>query len=104
MASLQTLFGVTVPLSGGPIASPLAMALATRIGDAVKAMDETKVPVALAAEFRRDAERYLAVRRVRDLRLPPALERRCDDGARALMQRTANTPPQLRAGLPRMVA
>lgn len=104
MVSLQTLFGVTLPVSGRSIAPPLARALATRIGDAVKAINGTRVPVALAAELRRDAERYLAVRRLRELRLPHALERRCDDGARTLMQLTANTPPQLRARSERLVA
>ena len=48
------------------------------------------------AQFGRDAERYLAVRRTRELRLPTALEHTCDEYARALMRLTANTPPQLR--------
>jgi hypothetical protein len=55
------------------------------------------VPVAHAAELRRDAEGYLALRRARSLRLPASLERPCDDDAHALMRLTANTPPMPRA-------
>jgi hypothetical protein len=94
--TLQTFFGLTMPISNFPIAPDMARALAKRIRDAARAMSEDDVPVALAAEFRRDAERYLALRRTRELRLPTALSSNCDDHARALMRLTANTPPQLR--------
>ncbi len=104
MATLQTFFGLTMPVSNFPIAPPLARALVKRITDAAKALDEDEVPVALAAEFRRDAERYLAMRRTRELRLPTSFGIRCDDGARALMRLTANTPPGLRAVAERLVA
>ena len=93
--TLQTFFGLTMPVSTLPIASDTARALAKRISDAARAMDEQDVPVAIAAGFRRDAERYLAVRRTRELRLPTWLESTCDDNARTLMRLTANTPPQL---------
>ena len=96
IATLQTFFGLTMPVSNFPIAPEMARALAKRIQDAARSMGEHDVPVALAAEFRRDAERYLAVRRTRELRLPTGLEITCDDHARALMRLTANTPPQLR--------
>ncbi|MES2521661.1 MAG: hypothetical protein V4617_03100 [Gemmatimonadota bacterium] len=94
-ATLQTFFGLTMPVSNFRVAPDTARALAKRISDAAKAVHEDEVPVALAAEFRRDAERYLAVRRTRELRLPTGLESSCDDNARALMRLTANTPPQL---------
>jgi hypothetical protein len=94
--TLQTFFGLTMPVSNFPVAPRMAQALAKRIHDAARSMGEDDVPVALAAEFRRDAERYLAVRRTRELRLPTALEHTCDEYARALMRLTANTPPQLR--------
>jgi len=94
-ATLQTFFGLTMPVSNFPIAPDVARALAKRIRDAAQAMNEQDVPVALAAEFRHDAERYLAVRRTRELRLPTSLESSCDDSARALMRLTANTPPVL---------
>lgn len=93
--TLHTFFGLTMPISNFPIAADTARALARRIHDAAKAMNEQDVPVAQAAELRRDAERYLAVRRTRELRLPTSLGITCDDGARALMRLTANTPPRL---------
>lgn len=94
-ARLQTFFGLTVPVSNFRVAPDAARALAKRISKAAKAANEEEVPVALAAEFRRDAERYLALRRSRELRLPASLERSCDDNAHALMHFTANTPPRL---------
>lgn len=93
--TLQTFFGLAIPLSNVAIAPTTARALAERLRDATQSMDSHDVPVALAAELRRDAERYLAVRRTRELRLPTSLERVCDDHARALMRLTANTPPRL---------
>lgn len=95
IATLQTFFGLTVPMSDFPLAPELARALAKRLQDAARALHETDVPVARAAELRRDAERYLAARRTRALRLPTSLASACDDHARALMQLTVNTPPQL---------
>jgi len=93
--TLQTFFGLTMPVSSFPIAPDTARALAKRIRDAALALDQQDVPVARAAEFRRDAERYLAVRRTRELRLPASLQSACDDNARTLMRLTANTPPGL---------
>lgn len=94
-ARLLTFFGLTVPVSDFPVAPDTARALARRLSEAAKAMNDEEVPVALAAEFRRDAERYLALRRTRELRLPASLERGCDEHAHALMHFTANTPPRL---------
>ena len=96
VSTLQTLFGLTMPVSDFPIAPEMARALVQRIRDAAQSMGTHDVPVALAAGFRRDAERYLALRRTRALRLPASLESTCDDHARALMSLTANTPPPLR--------
>jgi len=101
--TLQTFFGLTIPLANGSVAPTMARALAKRLRDAAQLLDDDDVPVALAADLRRDAARYLAARRTRELRLPTSLERVCDDHARALMRLTANTPPRL--GAPeRMVA
>ena len=96
-ARLHTFFGLTMPVSNFRVAPDAAHVLAKRISDAAKAVHEDEAPVALAAEFRREAERYLAVRRTRELRLPASLERGCDDNAHALMRFTANTPPRLNA-------
>lgn len=93
--TLHTFFGLTMPVSNFPIAPAMARVLATRLQEVVQSLHQDEVPVAVAAEVRRDAERYLAVRRTRELRLPTALESTCDDHARALMRLTANTPPQL---------
>lgn len=93
--TLQTFFGLTLPVTSTPIASDVARKLAKRIRDAAVALNGEEVPVARAAEFRRDAERYLAVRRTRELRLPTWLESTCDENARALMSLTANTPPMV---------
>ena len=86
-----------MPVSGVPIPRSIARALAKRITDAIARLQQDEVPVAQAAELRRDAELYLALRRDRSLRLPAWLERPCDDNAHALMRLTANTPPMLRA-------
>ena len=94
--TLQTFFGLTLPVSNFPLSSGLAKALAKRITDAARALHDDTVPVALAAEYRHDAEHYLALRRTRELRLPAGLEGTCDDNARTLMSLTANTPPRLR--------
>ncbi len=95
--SLQTFFGLTLPLSDAPIAPAMARALVKRIKDAAALLQEDDVPVAQAATLRRDAERYLALRRARSLRLPPRFELGCDDAAHTLMRLTANTPPTLHA-------
>ena len=92
--TMQTFFGVTLALSTVSIAPTTARAIATRLRDAVKLLDQEDAPVALAAELRHDAQRYLAVRRTRELRLPTSLGRVCDDHARAVLQLTANTPPR----------
>lgn len=91
--TLQTFFGLTMPASKFPIAPEMARALAQRITSAARAL-QGNVPILVASDLRRDAERYLAARRTRALRLPAALESKCDDHAWALMRLTANTPPQ----------
>ena len=95
ISSLQTFFGLTVPATGAPITSAAGRSLAKRIKAANAMMQQEDVPVAHAAELRRDAERYLSVRLTRTLRLPASLERSCDDDAHLLMRLTANTPPTL---------
>jgi hypothetical protein len=89
---LQTIFGLTLPVTHFPIAPEQAQALAERIAAAAVELREG-APAAFAAGARRDAERYLGARRRRELHLPHALQRACDDGARDLMRLTVSTPP-----------
>lgn len=89
---LQTLFGVTIPLTPFPLAADTTKALADQLAAAAVAVRDG-APAAYAAEARRDAERYLRARRDRVLRLTPTLERTCDDAARTLMRLTVSTPP-----------
>ena len=95
--TLQTFFGLTLRVSNVPIAPAVARALAKRLQEVAHSFGQHEVPVAQAAEIRRDAERYLGMRRMRELRLPTAVESTCDDHAWALMRLTANTPPRLHA-------
>lgn len=88
---LQTIFGLTVHVAGVPIAAAQAHALADRINAAALQV-QGEVPAALSAETRRDGARYLAARGA-GLRLPPMLERVCDEGVRAIMRLTLNAPP-----------
>jgi hypothetical protein len=89
---MQTYFGLTLPDTDFPLPSEPARALAERITAAAASL-QGEAPAALAAELRRDAERYLRARRARTLRLPAGVERTCDDAARAVMRLTVTTPP-----------
>jgi len=89
---MQTMFGLTLPVTHFPIAPEQAKALAERITAAATEV-RGGAPAAFAAGVRLDAERYLGARRRRELRLPPSLERACDDGARDLLRLTVSTPP-----------
>jgi len=100
--SMQTLFGLTVPVTDFPLAPDQARALADRLLAAVASVREGG-SAAVAADVRADAERYLALRRQRALRLPFAIQRECDECARAVMRFTLNAPPR-RALSERLVA
>ena len=89
---IQTIFGVTLPLSSFPQAPETGRALADGITAAAVAVRDG-APAAYAAAARRDAEAYLKARRRHELRLSPTLERACDEGARNLMRLTVSTPP-----------
>ena len=89
---MQTIFGLTLSVTHFPIAPEQAHALADRIS-AIALQVREGAPAAFAAGARLDAELYLGARRRRELRLPPSLERACDDGARDLMRLTVSTPP-----------
>ena len=92
-ATLQTLFGLTVPVTDFPLAAEQARALAERLTAAAASVREG-APSSLAADVRADAERYLALRRRRALHLPFSLQRACDESARAVMRMTVNAPPR----------
>lgn len=89
---LQTIFGVTLPLTSFPQDAETGKALSDNIMAAAVAVRDG-APAAYAAEARRDAEAYLKARRRHEIRLSPALERSCDEGARNLMRLTVSTPP-----------
>ena len=92
--TMQTLFGLTVPVTNFPLAPDLASALAERITAAALSVRED-ASAALSADVRADAQQYLALRREHGLRLPFALQRSCDEGARAVMRMTVNAPPRM---------
>ena len=90
---LQTLFGVTVPLSSAALDAPRTARLTARMTEAAAALRDD-APVALAAALRQDARRYLDARRAGTLRLATfGATRACDDTARALLQLTVDVPP-----------
>ena len=91
--SMQTLFGLTVPVTDFPLAPETAQALAERLMAAAMSVREG-ASASLAADVRADAERYLALRRARGLRMPFAFQRTCDEGAHAVMRMTVNAPPR----------
>ena len=91
--TMQTLFGLTVPVTSFPLSSDLASALAERLTAAALSVREND-SAALSAGVRADAQQYLALRRTHGLRLPFALQRSCDESARAVMRMTVNAPPR----------
>jgi hypothetical protein len=91
--TMQTIFGLTVPVTNFPLSPELASALAERLTAAALSVREND-SAALSADVRADAQQYLALRRERGLRLPFALQRACDESARAVMRMTVNAPPR----------
>ena len=92
--TMQTLFGLTVPVTDIPLAPELAQALAERLMAAAVSVREG-APSPVAADARDDAGRYLALRRRGALRLPFSLQRTCDETAQAVMRLTLNVPARL---------
>ena len=91
--TMQTLFGLTVPVTNFPLSPELASALAERLTAAALSVRED-ASAALSADVRADAKQYLSLRRDHGLRLPFALQRACDESARAVMRMTVNAPPR----------
>lgn len=86
------LFGLTVPTPPSqPLDRETAAALAGRMVAAAATL-KTGGPAALAADVRKDAQRYLAARRRGELRFAPGTGRPCDEGAWALMRITVDAP------------
>ena len=89
---VQTLFGVPLPVADRPIPDTVARALAERLTATANALTQ-ETPVARAATARREATDYLAARRGGSLQIVGAMRARCDDAARAILQRTLHAPP-----------
>ena len=97
--TLETVFGITLLVTPFPIAPELARALSERL-TAAALTARGDAPASVAADLRRDAERYLMLRRRRGLRLPAGLEIACDESARAVMRLTVSTPPSPARAVP----
>lgn len=89
---VQTFFGLPLPAASQPISDTVARTLAHRLTAAANALS-AETPAARAATVRREAEEYLSARRGGTLQIAGAMRGRCDDAARAIMQRTLNAPP-----------
>lgn len=89
---VQTLFGLPMPTTGQPLPDAVARTLAQRLTAAANALT-AETPAARAATVRRDAQEYLTARRAGTLQIAGAMRGRCDDAARAILQRTLLTPP-----------
>ena len=90
---MQTLFGITLPVSPtATLDAGRTARLGRRMTEAVAVLQDD-APVAVAASLRQDAQRYLAARRDGTLRLAGfTATRECDDSARAVLQLTMNAP------------
>ncbi len=88
---MHFLFGLSLP-SGQPVDRELATLLAGRLV-AASASLKKGASAAVAAEVRRDAQRYLAARRSGAIRFTAGSGRSCDEGALALMRQTIDAPP-----------
>lgn len=90
--AMVELFGVMLPAAPAPLDRDAANALADVITAAVENL-RAGAPGALAASYRRDAQRYLAARRRGELRFAAGASRICDEGAWVLMRLTVDAPP-----------
>lgn len=100
---VQTLFGLPLPSTDQPIPDAVARALSQRLIAAANALSH-ETPAARAATVRREAEDYLAARRGGTLQIVGALRGRCDEAARAILQRTLHAPPMPMVGAQLLVA
>lgn len=100
---VQTLFGLPLPAGHHPLPEAVARTLAQRLTAAANAMS-METPAARAATVRREAEEYLAARRGGTLQIAGVLRARCDEAARAILQRTLHAPPMPTAGAQLLVA
>ncbi len=100
---IQTLFGLPLPAATHPIPDAVARTLAQRLIAAANALT-AETPAARAAGVRHEAEEYLAARRRGTLQITGAARGRCDDAARAILQRTLSAPPMPTFGAELLVA
>jgi hypothetical protein len=100
--AMMQLFGLTLPATYGTLERELATELSTRMEAAAAALTDG-APVALAASYRQDAQKYLDARRRGELRFGPGAMRSCDEGAWTVMRLTVDTPPMISVPV-RMVA
>ncbi len=89
---VQTFFGLPLPATSHPLPDAVARTLAQRLTAAANALT-AETPAARAATVRREAVDYLAARRGGTLQIAGALRARCDEAARAILQRTLHAPP-----------
>lgn len=89
---VQTVFGLPLPTTGQAIPDAVARTLAQRLTAAANSLAQD-TPAARAATMRREAEDYLAARRSGVLQIVGAMRGRCDEAARAILQRTLYAPP-----------
>lgn len=89
---VQTLFGLPLPTASQPLPDAVARSLAQRLTAAANSLGND-TPAARAATVRREAEDYLAARRGGTLQIVGAMRARCDEAARAILQRTLHAPP-----------
>lgn len=100
---VQTLFGLPLPAAHQPVPEAVARTLAQRLTAAANALSQD-TPAARAATVRREAEDYLAARRGGTLQIVGAMRARCDEAARAILQRTLHAPPMPTVGAQLLVA
>lgn len=103
MFPVQTLFGLPLPTASQPLPDAIARSLAQRLTAAANALTH-ETPAARAATVRREAQDYLTARRSGALQIVGAMRGRCDEAARAILQRTLHAPPMPTFGGELMVA
>ncbi len=100
---VQTLFGLPFTAASQPIPEAIARTLAHRLTAAANTLTQ-ETPAARAAAVRREAVDYFAARRGGTLQIAGALRARCDEAARAILQRTLHAPPTPTFGAELLVA
>ncbi|GJG86986.1 hypothetical protein tb265_21670 [Gemmatimonadetes bacterium T265] len=100
---VQTLFGLPLPTDDRPLPDAIARTLAQRLAAAANGLS-ADTPAARAATVRREAVDYFAARRNGTLQIAGAVRARCDEAARAILQRTLHAPPMPTFGATLLVA